>query len=758
MEYPILFIRAGAQRNEMDHPVSAPYMRRAFSIKEIPAAAPLEITAAGFYELFINGKRITRGMMAPYISNPDDALYVDTYDLRPYLHVGENVLGLLLGNGLVNSPNSGPSEFTTARFRAAPSVALRLQLGETVIQSDASFRTAPSPVLSDDYRGGESYDARRELPGWAEPGYDDSGWAFAEEAPPPRGELIPNIANPIVVIGERQPVSVERAGDTYLYDFGVNSAGVCRLRIRGAQAGQKITLYHRERLWPNGLSEEDSQYKEPDFDYGQTDCYICKGGEMEEWTPRFTYHGFSYVEVAGLTPEQAAPDALLYQELSTDMRERGGFRCSNAIANAVCDITLRSARSNFQHYLTDCPHREKNGWTADAALSTENILLFLEPDNNFRQWMQMLRKAQAEQGGLPGIVPTSGHAYTHLNGPAWDCAVIWVPYYLWKYRGDLAVVRENAHAMLRYLEYLTTRVREDGLVAFGLGDWSHAGRGAWLFKAPVELTDTVTCMDMCAKAAVLFEAAGRPLQAAFARSFYDQLRAAARKRLLDFQTATVLGNCQTSQAMAIHYNLFEPGEKPAAFARLVEMIERDGGVMDVGVLGGRVLFHVLAEFGKAELAFRLITQPDFPSFGWLIAQGATTLWENFMLPKTKWLDSRNHQFWGDVGHWFLRWLAGIHYDCPAHRLDIRPQFIEALEYAEGYHLAPEGKIFVRWERAADGIQLDVEVPEGLQGYMFLPDGYSFEDERYDSGVFVKPAASGRYKLLPYKIEGINRKS
>lgn len=562
MQYPITFIEAGKAINEAAVPVPAPYMRRTFFLEDIPDTAPLEITAAGFYELYINGIHITRGRMAPYISNPDEALYVDVYELQPYLKKGENVLGLLLGNGLVNttSPAGKDSEFHTARFRAAPCAALCLNLGETILESDTSFRTAPSPLLSNDYRGGETYDARREITGWAEPGYDDSAWAFAQVASPPRGEFISNGANPIVAIGEIVPISVQREGEAYLYDFGINSAGVCRLRIRDTQEGQTITLRYREKLWPNGLSEEDSIYAAPDFDFGQTDCYVCRGGSLEEWTPTFTYHGFSYVEITGLTPEQALPDTLTYLELSTEMKERGGFSCSNATANAILNITMRSARSNFQHFLTDCPHREKNGWTADAALSAENILLFLEPDNNFRQWMQMLRKAQAEQGALPGIVPTSGHAYTCLNGPAWDCAVIWLPYYQWKYRGELAIVQENAHAMMRYLEYLTTRVREDGLVAFGLGDWSHAGRGAWLFKSPLELTDTATSMDMCAKAAALFEAAGRQLQAEFARSFHVKLKEAARKKLLNLQTMVALGNCQTSQAMAIHYDMFEPGE------------------------------------------------------------------------------------------------------------------------------------------------------------------------------------------------------
>lgn len=225
MKYPITFICAGTKYNEVENPVPAPYMRRSFVLEKLPETAPLEITAAGFYELFVNGTRITRGIMSPYISNPDDVLYVDTYDIKPYLHEGKNVLGLLLGNGLVNSPASWPSEFTTARFRSAPSVALTLTLGETVIESDTSFRTAPSPITSDDYRGGESYDARKEISHWSMPEYDDASWAFVSTAPPPRGEFVQNIANPIAVRGEMKPASVTQSGNSYIYDFGINSAG-----------------------------------------------------------------------------------------------------------------------------------------------------------------------------------------------------------------------------------------------------------------------------------------------------------------------------------------------------------------------------------------------------------------------------------------------------------------------------------------------------------------------------------------------------
>ncbi len=751
MKYPIPFIQATARRNEPDAPVAAPYLRRSFELETVPQTAPLEITVTGFYELFVNGQPITRGRLSPYINNPDQVLYVDRYELAPYLRCGENVLGVLLGNGFANCVCQAGKDslLDVARFRTQPKLAVQLTLGETVLTADEQFRTAPSPILSDDYRGGEVYDARRELPGWAEPGFDAGAWAAAEIAEPPRGELVPNRSMPVGIVRSYAPTSVEKREETYRFVFPVNTAGVCTLRLRHTTAGQTVTLRYLESLWPRGLTGAEAAYDTtPDSDYGQVDRYICRGAEQEEWTPTFVYHGFNYVEVTGLQPEQAVPEALEYQEMTTLAQERGGFTCSDPTANAVVELCLRSLDSNFIHFLTDCPHREKNGWTGDAELAVEHALLYRGAESNLQQWMQMLRKAQSEEGIVPGIVPTGTHAYHELNGPAWDCALFWVPYYLWQYRSDTDTIRENTPAMLRYLDYLTTRIREDGLVCFGLGDWSHVGRGAWFYKAPLELTDTVLSMDLCRKAAQMFTAVEKPSAALYAEDLADRLYRAAREQLVDPYTMTALGSCQTSQAMALHYGLFEPGERPAAFARLMEIIHRDGDVMDVGVLGGRVLFHALAAGGQAELAYRLITQPRYPSFDWLLQRGATTLWENFMQPEANWTDSRNHQFWGDVCHWFLRWIAGIHYSAPTHTLEVRPQFIPQLTAAEGFHRAPEGEIRIRWERAGEGLSLQVMAPAGLKGHIRLPDGYAFQGERYRSDVRVKPLESGVYTVLP----------
>lgn len=743
MDFPMHFIHAGPAYSTLTEYVPAPYLRKSFQLESLPEKAELLICGLGFYELYVNGQRITKGLLSPYISNPDDIIYYDSYTILPYLQKGENVLGICLGNGFQNNPGGYVWDFEKARFRGAPEVAMGLELtfpgGETLrIESDKSFRTAPSPIYNDDYRNGEYYDARRELPGWCAPGFDDSGWAFARTAPLPRGEARLCEAEPIVVEREIRPVSVKPLEDGYVYDFGENNTGVCRLTIRG-EAGQTVALYHAEQIKEGKLDRRSISFDEND--YTHKDIYICKGEGEESYTPTFTYHGFQYVLVKGLRPEQANKDLLTFVVFHTRLRERGGFTCSDERVNALQAMVRRSTVSNFHHFPTDCPQREKNGWTADASLSTEHTLLNLEPDKNYREWMHNIRKAQADDGSLPGIVPTGGWGFAWGNGPAWDNVLVYVPYMTYLYRGDKTILRENAHAILRYLDYLSTRIREDGLVCCGLGDWCPVGRGADQYKSPLEFTDTVLSMDICEKAAYIFGELGMEEQQAFARGLYDRLRRAGRERLLDLSAMTALGRCQTSQAMAIFYSLFDEGEKPEAFRRLLTFIHEQDDHMDVGVLGGRVLFHVLSAYGYSDLAYKMITRPDYPSYGCWLERGATTLRESFF-PEDR--DSLNHHFWGDISHWFIRRLAGIHYN-PRRKggeADIRPAFVEKLTFAEGWHEAPEGIIKVRWERTGGEIRLEIQAPETLTGRIYLPAGYLFAGD----DLAVKPLRSGVYTV------------
>lgn len=766
------FVSADRRYSTFTEMVSAPYMRRTFELSESASSASITICGLGFYELYLNGKQLTKGLLAPYISNPDDILYYDAYDVAPLLQKGKNTIGIMLGNGMLNCPGGDIWDMQLTRYRSAPKVALSFEAvlanGVNIFfEADEKFVCAPSPIYYDDLRVGEFYDARRAADGWNCPGFDDREWTPAIPVEAPRGECRICRAEPIVTSRELHPISIRRAGmgvtpdfrDTlpviepvgvegqkegWLYDFGVNAAGNIRLKIRGCR-GQKVIMQFAEELDADGNLDLRGMNFLPQS-LNHRDIYICSGVGEEVYTPSFTYHGFRYCLVLGLEDAQATPELLTYQVMNSDLRSMGDFTSSDEVLNKIQQCTRVSDLANFYYFPTDCPHREKNGWTADAALSTEQMLLNFAPEASYREWLHNIRKAQREDGALPGIVPTGGWGFDWGNGPAWDCALTVIPYFVWRYRGDTQIIRENAAAILRYLHYVTTRRDEDGLIHIGLGDWCQATReGAADFKAPLEVTDTLMCMDISAKAAAMFAAVGMEAQRSFAQAVHDEFRAAGRRHLIDMRTMTVLGCCQTSQAMAIYYDLFDEAEKPEAFRVLLRLIEQNDNLMDVGVLGARVLFRVLSDFGRADLAYEMIATERYPSYGNWISRGATSLWENFH-PEGANPSSHNHHFWGDVSAWMIEYLAGIRINPQAddvNRIEIAPRFISSLKHASGHHIVPAGRIESAWERNGEAIVLTLTIPDGCRGRIVLEENWQF-----DHGHRTMPAKSGIYRIIP----------
>ena len=274
------------------------------------------------------------------------------------------------------------------------------------------------------------------------------------------------------------------------------------------------------------------------------------------------------------------------------------------------------------------------------------MLLNFTPEKSYGEWLRNIRKAQREDGALPGIIPTAGWGFAWGNGPAWDCVAVYLPYYVWRYRGNTEIIRDNVSMIMRYINYITTCRDADGLIHIGLGDWKQPGHEGEP-TAPLKLTDTIMCMDICRKAMVLFDVIGVEAQSFFAEKVYIEFRTAARKHLIDHHTMTAMGNCQTSQAMAIFFCVFEEGEKQEAFLKLLNMIEENDGLMNVGVLGARVIFRVLSQFGRTDLAYKMITDGRYPSYAQWMNEGATALCEKFSMNSDA-PQSMNHHFWGDV--------------------------------------------------------------------------------------------------------------
>ncbi len=754
------FIKASEDFCTLEKRVPAPYFRRNFTVSKELSGATLTITGLGYYKAFINGKEITKGFLAPYRSNIDHYIYCDKYDLTDILKNGKNTLGIILGNGLRNAWGGFIWDFDKAVFRGAPITAFSLELSysdgakETII-SDSQTKIAPSPILYDDLHTGEMFDARLQIPDWASPDYEDGNWSFAIKAEAPRGEIKICEAEPITVAREIKPVKIFKADNMYIYDFGINSSGVCRLKING-EDGQEIILQYFEELKDGKPVISNLRFR--DCDTVQEDRYICKGGEIGEYTPSFTYHGFRYVAVSGITEAQATEDLLTYLEMYSNIAKAGEFSCSDETVNKIQEATVRSDYSNFWYFPTDCPQREKNGWTGDASLSAEQMLYNMKPEKSFKEWLRNIYKAMSDKGEIPGIIPTADWGYLKgnsiYNGPAWDGVIVNLPYYMYIYRGDTEVLKELSIPLMRYLNYLFSKLNEKGTIAIGLGDWCQVREpgNEWGFPSVSrEVTDTITVFDIANKAAFIFDVLGQAEQKQFAEMLALKVRKAFRDNLIDKATLTVEGETQSGQAMALYYGMFEDDEKSAAFERLLEFIRRRDGHFHGGVLGGRVIYRLLAENGEAELAYNMITRPDFPSYGNWIARGATTLWEEFCPESGEGdlvrISSRNHHFWGDVSAWFYKYLAGINVNPKkqdANNINIEPVFIEKLNYVKASYTAKDGTVAVDWKRENDTIVINTELTGKVYGKIILPNGFAFEDNSREKE--LKTAEYTAFKL------------
>lgn len=735
------FIRATKEYCSIATPVAAPIIRKGFELDFIPQKAGIKVCVSGFYHLYINGERITKGELAPFINNPNHILYYDEYEIADKLKKGKNAIAVILGNGFANQ-DVDSWDFAKASFRCAPCTAIVLEAeGEgkkLEIESDETFKVHPSPILFDMYRYGTVYDAREEIEGCFDNDFDDSEWDNAFICEPPKGDIMHCTALPVTTQYELTPVSIEKQEDfhylidkdgkpfdcTYvkegwLYDFGLNCAGIVRLKIKG-ERGQKITLRHCEAL-RDGKFNINSIFTikeglERFIHLHQTDTYYLKGGEEEIFVPAFTYHGFRYVLVEGLKPGQATEDLLTYLVMNTDIKKRADFESSDETLNKLFDMGIRADVSNFHHFPTDCPHREKNGWTGDASVSAEQLLLNFDCSENFKVWLESARYAQIESGQIPGIIPTDTWGYKWGSGPVWDSAIVNLPYYSYKFDGRIDVFSENADMISRYLKYIAGKRDEKGLIAFGLGDWCQPGSDNIRISSPLCFTDSAQIMETAEKSAFLFGVMGREDDKAYALKLRNELRNAIRENLIDFDTMTVAGACQTSQCVAMSVGVFNDDEKEKAYARLIDFVKEKDYHLDCGMLGLRYIFHVLFDNGDGEIALKMITREDAPSYGNMIALGGTALFEATEQNGVQ--ESQNHHFYGDILNLFITKLAGLRINpnmTDANEVEIMPYLPDGIDFANASYDFKSGTISVKVKKENGKLKVCADVPVGVHG-------------------------------------------
>lgn len=717
MNYPKQFIQKTNQYSDLEKFVPAPYIRKTFEILALPESAQILICGLGFYELYLNGENITKGLMAPYISNPDELLYYDKYDVRQLLQIGKNVIAIVLGNGFLNNPGGEIWEFTKAEYRDAPKVALRLDIdSKPYLETDESFVCADSPIIFDDYRLGEHYDARKEIEGWNTVNFDDSHWEKAKIAICPKGEAVLCNAEPLRIEKELLPITYYRSGVGWIYKFSENNAGVCRLKLKG-YSGQKITLTYGEVLDENGINLTNISFGENSSSWMHKDIYICKGSGIEVYSPRFTYHGFQYVYVEGIEEGQATADLLTYLIIHSDIENAGQFECSDAILNKIQENVRRSDISNFHYFPTDCPQREKNGWTGDIALSAEQIMLNYSAEKSFCEWLKNLRYSQKDSGKILSIVPTSG--WGDYSGPPWDAALVQVAYHVYKYTGDKNVLKDNIDAIRKYLHFAEKQKNEKGLFTYGFPDWVQPGRPCNQPTTWFEITDSLTILDWCTKTLRIMQVLEDYTDYDFVQKLAENTRNNFREVYIENGELKAPNDTQTAISMAIYQGVFNADEIATAVKQLVRKIKENDDHFDVGVIGSRFLYRVLAEYGYEDLAYKMITQNTYPSYANQVLSGATTLWEVFVdidengKPRKGRFSSLNHHFWGDISAWFYKYVCGININPKLqdpYTIEISPKFIKSLDYAKAERKYMGETISVEWRRINGQIEVDIKVP------------------------------------------------
>lgn len=710
--------REGVFQGNWEAPVlSAPLFRRTVHLSSVPTRARAYFCGLGYSELIVNGRKVGDSVLDPIVTQYDQHAGYRTLDITDYLVAGENVIGALLGNGWYNCHTPDVWHFDKARWRDYPKMLLQVEAtlgdGEEVsLVSDPSWRVADSPITFDSLRNGETYDARLET-AWTDPAFDDGAWGRTALFPGPGGVLISQQASPCRVTQTLEAVDhweVERG--VWVYDFGQNIAGIAQLTA-SAPPGTEAVMRYAENL--TASRDIDQTNIGPYIKKGevQTDRYIFKGDGRETWEPRFTFHGFQYVQLSGL-PDAPPRDALLAKVIRSDFDEIGEFSSSDPTLNRLQECTQWSYIGNFVGIPTDCPHREKNGWTGDALLAVDTGLYNYNAGTAYEHWLSMMADIQRPNGEIPGIVPSSGWGYNWGNGPAWDTAMIGIPWAIYLHSGDNGILEAGYEGMKKYVSFLRS-MTTDGIVRWGLGDWCPEDHEKTSKREVITTAYAYMGSHTMAKIAAVL---GRDADVATFDSLAQFYRDAWRREFVK-PGGHVAEDEQTSLACALHFRFVEGEEYAAVARRLVEVLERDGGLPTFGIHGAKWILRALADAGYADVAYRLLMHPEYPGWVNCLSRGATTLWEDWH-GKT----SRNHIMYGDISAWMYAYLAGIRPDADRpgfRRTVIQPHFVQDLEVARGSVRSPYGEIVSAWERSASGaIALDVTVPPNTTAEIILP--------------------------------------
>ena len=681
-------------------PKDCPRLRKDFVLDNKPIRrATISVCGLGFYEVYLNGEKADDRVLAPADTVYATRLLYDTIDVTTKLKAGPNAVGLWLAPGY--SDDYTKYKLTWAWLhpkRAILQLDVVYEDGTTTsILSDGSWKAGKSPITYASIYHGEVYDARLETPGWATAGFADQDWQPVAVLSPLGGPLTPNAEPPIRVVQTFRPVNVaEPKPGVFVFDLGQNFSGWARLRATGP-SGTTIVMHYSELTSKDGMIDPWTNRHAKN-----TDTFILKGDGSETYEPRFTYHGFRYVEVTGY-PGTPTLDDLTGCVIQADVKPAGTFVSSDKVLNQIDSNCSWSMRSNTKSTPTDCTQRdERTACEMDVLAYEDSALYHFWMDPFYTKW----------ENDISG--------YLVDPNPDWVGNMVFLPWQMYWQYGDRRILEDHYADMAAYVDFLHAKAPDD-IYTKGYGDWCRPNKGSWLsFYSNV--TDVDTSMYAAITRIVSQTAAvlGKTDDATRYGRLADEITRTYNEKRFNATTAAYGDGSQTTAILPLALGLVPQDERAAVFAHLVATIQgKDKGHLDTGILGTRYLGDVLCDFGEPDLAVTLLTQPTYPSYGYEIAQGATTVWEQWYFKGG--MDTHNHGMFSGASATFYSRFAGITPLQPGYaQISIRPVMPKSLSYVDASLKTVKGTVSVKWQRDGGKIVIDTTIPVNTTARVAVP--------------------------------------
>jgi alpha-L-rhamnosidase len=753
-----------------------PVFRHDFVVTKPVASALLYVSGLGQYEVRLDGKNVTHTVLNPGWTDYHKTVLYNTYDVKAHVRRGEHAFGVLLGNGMYNVQQSkGRYSKFTGSF-GPPKLWLQLVLRYTdgtsqTVVSDGSWKTHAGPVVYSSTYGGEDFDARALPSGWDNPRFATKGWSSAVEVAGPGGILQPQQAPPMVVAQVYHPIKVTtpKPGVT-VYDLGENMSGWPAVKVQGP-AGSTVRLLPGELLNPDGTVTQRSENAFPGdpvlFDL------TLRGGAAESWHPRFAYYSFRYVQVttAAAEPGDAQPKVLeLVGDFAHDqVTVAGRFHSSDELYNRIHTLIDRAVLSNLASVVTDCPSREKLGWLEQTYLNASTLMLNYDVTGLYEKMSRDIADAQLPDGLVPSIAPEyvafvddNGRNTPFRDSPEWGSAAVLSPWALYRWTGDEQPLRSNYRVMQHYVAWLQSRATHH-LLSYGLGDWYDIGPkppGESQLTSKIVTATGVYYEDLQAMAQIA-TLLGHPNDAAEYTTGAAAVRSAYNAKLFHPETNEYDRGSQTANAIPLALGIVPEGHRAAVLANLVADIRAHDNHVTAGDIGFHYVVRALTDAGRSDVLAAMMSRADPPSYGYQLAQGATTLTEAWNANRDS---SQNHFMLGHGEEWFYRGLAGISVDMargPQAAITLAPSLLAGVHAASASYKSAMGWIVLSWQRSGDAGSVEVTIPAGAQARLVLPAARGWREEgkalpmaadpEGATGKIILTLGSGHYRFAATKF-------